>query len=64
MFRFNPRDRITARDALSHPYIRQFRRGRAEPTLTADIVIKLDDNVKYIIIVSPPIMIVLTSWLS
>eukprot|EP00741_Cyanophora_paradoxa_P007993 tig00001234_g7732.t1 len=44
---FNPDKRITALEALKHPYVAQFHNEDDEPVCTHAIRILIDDNVKY-----------------
>merc|ERR1711998_280543 len=41
---FNPTKRMTAEQALNHPYLSQFHNEADEPVLTSAILISLDDN--------------------
>eukprot|EP01137_Pigoraptor_chileana_P012966 Opistho-2@65886 len=43
LFNYNPNARITAEEALAHPYVAQFRDPKTEPTLDHDVIIPLDD---------------------
>ncbi|KAL4439530.1 hypothetical protein ABPG74_003932 [Tetrahymena malaccensis] len=47
LLQFNPKKRITAEQALSHPYVRQFHNPNDEPVCGRIIQIPLDDNKKY-----------------
>lgn len=44
---FNPEKRITAEEALKHPYVAKFHDERTEPRCHDIITIPIDDNVKY-----------------
>eukprot|EP00128_Syssomonas_multiformis_P011555 Colp12_sorted_trinity150504_noHs@24212 len=46
LLRFSPDQRITAAEALEHPYVIKFYNPSDDPVLDRDIVISLDDNVK------------------
>ena len=43
---FNPAKRITAREALRHPYVAQFHSSADEPSAPGIITIPIDDNTK------------------
>jgi len=43
---FNPEHRITAEQALEHPYLSQFHNGDEEPSCEKEIKIPIDDNKK------------------
>lgn len=46
--KFNPSKRLTADEALSHPYVAQFHNDTEEPVYpTPPIRIALDDNTKF-----------------
>lgn len=45
--KFNPDNRISAFDAIKHPYVAQFHDPNAEPLATRPIQIVIDDNTKY-----------------
>ena len=47
LLQFNPDKRITALDALAHPYLTQFHATGDEPTLSAPICISIDDNKRF-----------------
>jgi len=47
LLNFNPSKRITAEQALLHPYVAQFHNEADEPMCTRPIKIPLDDNQKY-----------------
>jgi mitogen-activated protein kinase 15 len=49
LMHFNPDKRISAEEALRHPYCAQFHNPADEPTATAMITIPIDDNTKYTI---------------
>lgn len=44
---FNPNKRITAQEALRHPYVSQFHNADDEPACPRVIRIQIDDNTKY-----------------
>ena len=44
---FNPSKRITAEEALQHPYVRQFHNPDDEPSCEKEIKIMIDDDHKY-----------------
>ena len=46
---FNPEKRITAEEALRHPYVAQFHNPADEPVSTKVVRIPIDDNTKYTI---------------
>ena len=46
LLHFNPEKRLTAEQALSHPYVAKFHNPDEEPTLDCDIVPPLDDDVQ------------------
>jgi len=46
MLFFNPERRITAADALSHPYLAQFHNPAEETEATESVFIPVDDNIK------------------
>ena len=43
---FNPDKRITAEEALGHPYVAQFHNEADEPASTKVVKISIDDNTK------------------
>ena len=47
LLQFNPDKRITADEALAHPYLTQFHNTADEPTLTTPITISIDDNKRF-----------------
>ena len=47
LLQFNPDKRITADEALAHPYLQQFHNTADEPTLSAPIAISIDDNKRF-----------------
>jgi len=48
LLKFSPNKRITAEEALRHPYVSQFHNDQEEPTFpNPPIRIALDDNTKY-----------------
>ena len=51
---FNPAKRITAEEALRHPFVAQFHNPADEPACDHTITIPIDDNVKYSIQVPGP----------
>jgi hypothetical protein len=44
---FNPTKRITAAEALAHPYVAQFHVPEDEPSCSRVITIPINDNCKY-----------------
>ena len=46
LLHFNPSKRITAAEALAHPYVAQFHSPAEEPSAPGVITISIDDNVK------------------
>ncbi|XP_048582518.1 extracellular signal-regulated kinase 2 [Nematostella vectensis] len=46
LLQFNPDKRLTAEEALSHPYVARFHNPEEEPALDCDIVPPLDDDVQ------------------
>lgn len=46
LLHFNPDKRLTAEQALSHPYVAKFHNPDEEPSLDYDIVPPLDDDVQ------------------
>jgi len=44
---FNPEERITAAEALSHPYVAQFHNPADEPVAERIVTTPIDDNTKY-----------------
>lgn len=49
LLEFNPDKRITAEEALRHPYLAQFHNPADEPSCNHIISIPIDDNTKYTI---------------
>ena len=49
LMHFNPDKRISAEDALRHPFCAQFHNPADEPVATSMITIPIDDNTKYTI---------------
>lgn len=47
LLQFNPEKRITAEEALRHPYLAQFHNPADEPLCDHRILIPVDDNIKY-----------------
>ena len=47
LLQFNPDKRITAAEALAHPYLAQFHSVSDEPVLSAAIAISIDDNKRF-----------------
>jgi mitogen-activated protein kinase 15 len=45
--RFNPDERISAKEALRHPYVAQFHNADDEPAAPRVLRIQVDDNTKY-----------------
>ena len=44
---FNPSKRITAAEALQHPYVKQFHNPDGEPVASRPVTLVIDDNTKY-----------------
>jgi len=49
LLEFNPEKRITAEEALRHPYLAQFHNPADEPSCDHIITIPINDNTKYTI---------------
>eukprot|EP00951_Prasinocladus_malaysianus_P021916 scaffold182242_cov48-Prasinocladus_malaysianus.AAC.1 len=47
LLHFNPKKRISAEDALRHPYVAQFHNTADEPSCSRRVTIPIDDNTKY-----------------
>ena len=47
LLHFNPNKRLTAEEALRHPYVSQFHNPDEEPNCTKKIFIPIDDNQKF-----------------
>ena len=47
LLQFNPAKRITAEEALRHPFVAQFHNPADEPACDHTITIPIDDNIKY-----------------
>mmetsp|Transcript_12584 Transcript_12584/g.37837 ORF Transcript_12584/g.37837 Transcript_12584/m.37837 type:complete len:467 (+) Transcript_12584:365-1765(+) len=47
LLQFNPDKRITAEEALAHPYVAQFHNAEDEPSHPTAITVPIDDNHKY-----------------
>ena len=47
LLQFNPNARISAADALTHPYVANFHNEQDEPVLDHNVIIPIDDNTKY-----------------
>lgn len=47
LLQFNPDKRLTAEEALAHPYVAQFHNEDDEPICTRSINITMDDNHKF-----------------
>lgn len=47
LLQFNPGKRLTAEQALKHPYVAQFHNPEEEPVCTKKIFIPIDDNQKF-----------------
>ena len=45
--KFNPSQRITAEEALAHPYVAQFHNPDDEISATAPVTLLVDDNTRY-----------------
>ncbi|KAM9306042.1 mitogen-activated protein kinase 15 [Gastrophryne carolinensis] len=43
---FNPDKRLTAEEALDHPYVRRFHSPAREPALDYDVILPLDDDIQ------------------
>lgn len=43
---FNPDKRLTAEEALEHPYVRRFHAAAREPALDYDVILPLDDDIQ------------------
>lgn len=43
---FNPKKRLTAEEALNHPFVRDFHNPQDEPSAKQPITIPIDDNKK------------------
>ncbi|KAG9472926.1 hypothetical protein GDO78_016089 [Eleutherodactylus coqui] len=43
---FNPDKRLTAEEALEHPYVRRFHSAAREPALDYDVILPLDDDIQ------------------
>ncbi|XP_042319600.1 mitogen-activated protein kinase 15-like isoform X3 [Sceloporus undulatus] len=43
---FNPEKRLTAEEALQHPYVQRFHCPAKEPALRSNVILPLDDNVQ------------------
>ncbi|XP_056410480.1 mitogen-activated protein kinase 15-like [Hyla sarda] len=43
---FNPDKRLTAEEALEHPYVRRFHSVAREPALDYDVILPLDDDIQ------------------
>lgn len=47
LLQFDPEKRITANEALAHPYLAQFHKCEEEPESTSKIRVSIDDNTKF-----------------
>lgn len=47
LMKFNPNDRITAEEALNHPYVASFHNAKDEPSAPGPITISLPDDTRY-----------------
>eukprot|EP01126_Amoeba_proteus_P013305 TRINITY_DN1562_c0_g2_i11.p1 TRINITY_DN1562_c0_g2~~TRINITY_DN1562_c0_g2_i11.p1 ORF type:complete len:340 (-),score=60.18 TRINITY_DN1562_c0_g2_i11:144-1163(-) len=47
LLKFNPEKRLTAEEALAHPYLQQFHVEADEPSCARPVVIPMDDNHKF-----------------
>jgi len=47
IMQFNPNKRLTAAEALAHPYVAQFHNPDDEPCCSKTITIPINDNHKY-----------------
>eukprot|EP01025_Chloroclados_australasicus_P049170 TRINITY_DN5590_c0_g1_i7.p2 TRINITY_DN5590_c0_g1~~TRINITY_DN5590_c0_g1_i7.p2 ORF type:complete len:436 (-),score=36.31 TRINITY_DN5590_c0_g1_i7:3928-5235(-) len=47
LLQFNPEDRLSAEEALRHPYVKQFHNSVDEPVRRHPITIPVDDNERY-----------------
>ncbi|KAM8811129.1 mitogen-activated protein kinase 15 [Eudromia elegans] len=43
---FNPEKRLTAEEALQHPYVKRFHCPAREPSLSYDVILPLDDDIQ------------------
>uniref|UniRef100_A0A8D0H9X5 mitogen-activated protein kinase n=1 Tax=Sphenodon punctatus TaxID=8508 RepID=A0A8D0H9X5_SPHPU len=43
---FNPEKRLTAEEALEHPYVKRFHCSTKEPSLDYDVILPLDDDIQ------------------
>lgn len=50
LLQFNPDKRITAEEALAHPYVAQFHNEADEPSHPTPITIPIDDNHKVLLL--------------
>ena len=46
LLQFNPEKRLTAEEALNHPYVSKFHKPADEVSLTYDVVPPVDDDVQ------------------
>lgn len=46
LLHFNPKKRLTAAEALKHPYVAQFHNSADEPSCSRRVTIPIDDNTK------------------
>jgi len=44
---FNPKERLTAEQALEHPFVSQFHNSAEEPSYPHPIKIPINDEIKY-----------------
>lgn len=49
---FNPSKRLTAKEALGHPYLAQFHSPDTEPCCSHALKIAVDDNIKCVVFCS------------
>ena len=49
LLQFNPDKRLTAEEALQHPYVAQFHNPDDEPVAAGPITISVDDNKKVLV---------------
>ena len=47
LLQFNPSKRLSAEEALKHPYVASFHQPEEEPVASRPIEIPMNDNIKY-----------------